>query len=103
MPRASRLAHGIDGRIRLASRLHRLRTTGPFRRPQTGLTGRNLARIDGRTIRFAIDARDSSPIHDPRPVWPQCLVAGVSFVDAGVRGPEDGSAAHAAEYEKIPR
>jgi len=67
LPRASLLARTVGGRVRLASRLRRVRAKVPWRRPETdtGLTGRYVARIGARTIRFAIDARDSSPIHDP--------------------------------------
>ncbi len=66
LPRASSLGRKVDARVRLASRLRRARAKVPWRRPltDTGLTGRYVARVGARTIRFAIDARDSSPIHD---------------------------------------
>src|SRR6266511_3875740 len=202
LPRASSLGRKVDARVRLASRLRRARAKVPWRRPltDTGLTGRYVARIGARTIRFAIDARDSSPIHDPeilewsdvyfkanawpeldyddrvhpivngngilswrrierlraagvpvgtralppdelwrtlagarlvvlrpgahlcvpwrtldllcmgacilldspfRPVWPEPLLPGVHYVDAGVQRPPDGSVAPTSEYEKI--
>jgi hypothetical protein len=67
LPRASSIVRSVGGRVRLASRLRRVRAKVPWRLPVTdsGLTGRYVARIGARTIRFAIDARDSSPIHDP--------------------------------------
>jgi len=66
-PAALRAVRAVDRRVLALSRLRRARATLRFRRPvfNSGLTGRYVAQIGDRRIRFAIDARDSSPIHDP--------------------------------------
>jgi hypothetical protein len=50
-------------RSRAFFRLRRVLPAG--RVHDSGLTGRYVADVDGVSVRFAIDARDSHPIHDP--------------------------------------
>jgi hypothetical protein len=56
LPPLARAAPGVDLKIRLAYRL--------ARGPEQAYVGRYEARLDGRTVRFAVDAHDSRAVFD---------------------------------------
>jgi hypothetical protein len=56
LPPLARMAPGVDLKIRLAYRL--------ARGPEQAYVGRYEARLDGRTVRFAVDAHDGRAIFD---------------------------------------
>jgi len=56
LPLLARVAPGVDLKIRLAYRL--------ARGPEQAYVGRYEARLDGRTVRFAVDAHDGRAVFD---------------------------------------